>query len=86
MMMSHCLISNEAKGVCIATYHPNETVTINLKGPIIFNQQTGEARQIVPLNAPVNYRSVIPWETNPHLLKKKITPCWSYRENRKKAL
>jgi len=26
-------------------------VTVNLKGPIIFNQQTGKARQIVPLNA-----------------------------------
>lgn len=41
----------EAKLICIATYHANETVTINLKGPIIFNQQTGEARQIVPLNS-----------------------------------
>ena len=41
----------DARVICIATYHPNETVTINLKGPIIFNQQTGEARQIVALNA-----------------------------------
>ena len=41
----------DARVICIATYHPNETVTINLKGPIVFNQQTGEARQIVPLNA-----------------------------------
>ena len=41
----------DAQVICIATYHPNETVTINLKGPIIFNQQTGQARQIVPLNA-----------------------------------
>ncbi len=41
----------QAGVICIATYHLNETVTINLKGPIIFNQQTGEARQIVPLNA-----------------------------------
>ncbi len=41
----------DARVICIATYHPNETVTVNLKGPIIFNQQTGEARQIVPLNA-----------------------------------
>ena len=41
----------DAQVICIATYHPNETVTVNLKGPIIFNQQTGKARQIVPLNA-----------------------------------
>ena len=37
--------------LCIATYHANETVTINLKGPIIYNRQTGDARQVVPLNA-----------------------------------
>ena len=43
--------SKDAKVVCIATYHPNETVTVNLKGPIIYNQHTGEARQVVPLNA-----------------------------------
>ena len=41
----------DAQVICIATYHPNETVTVNLKGPIIFNQKTGKARQIVPLNA-----------------------------------
>ena len=46
-------LQNQADAVviCIATYHPNESVTINLKGPIIYNHQTGEARQIVPLNA-----------------------------------
>jgi len=43
--------TEDAQVICIATYHANETVTINLKGPIIFNQQTGQARQIVPLNA-----------------------------------
>ncbi len=41
----------DAVVTCIATYHPDESVTINLKGPIIYNQKTGEARQIVPLNA-----------------------------------
>lgn len=46
-------LQNQADAVviCIATYHPNESVTINLKGPIIYNHQTGVARQIVPLNA-----------------------------------
>jgi len=46
-------LQNQADAVvtCIATYHPDESVTINLKGPIIYNQKTGEARQIVPLNA-----------------------------------
>ncbi|MSU44151.1 MAG: flagellar assembly protein FliW [Pedosphaera sp.] len=36
----------------IATWHPDETVTINLKGPVIFNKHTGMARQVIPLNAP----------------------------------
>ena len=35
----------------IATYHPDETVTVNLKGPIVYNQVTKAARQIVPRNA-----------------------------------
>ena len=41
----------DAVVLCISTYHLNENVTINLKGPIIYNQLTGEARQVVPLNA-----------------------------------
>ena len=36
----------------IATWHPDETVTINLKGPIIYNKETLLARQVIPLNAP----------------------------------
>ncbi len=36
----------------IATWHPDETVTVNLKGPIIYNKQNGLARQVIPLNAP----------------------------------
>ena len=35
----------------IATYHPDETVTVNLKGPIVYNHVTKAARQIVPRNA-----------------------------------
>ena len=36
----------------IATWHPDETVTVNLKGPIIYNKDTLQARQVIPLNAP----------------------------------
>ena len=35
----------------IATYHPDETVTVNLKGPIVYHKETRVARQVVPLNA-----------------------------------
>ena len=35
----------------IATYHPDETVTVNLKGPIVYNKSTQKARQVVPRNA-----------------------------------
>ena len=35
----------------IATYHVDETVTVNLKGPIVYNTSTKAARQIVPRNA-----------------------------------
>jgi len=42
---------SDAGMLCIATYHPNETVTINLKGPIVYHKETGQARQVVPLNA-----------------------------------
>ncbi|MBL67980.1 MAG: flagellar assembly protein FliW [Verrucomicrobiales bacterium] len=36
----------------IATWHTDETVTVNLKGPIIYNKVTSQARQVIPLNAP----------------------------------
>jgi flagellar assembly factor FliW len=35
----------------IATYHPDETVTVNLKGPIVYHKSTSAARQVVPRNA-----------------------------------
>lgn len=35
----------------IATWHPDESVTVNLKGPIIYNEKTRQARQVVPKNA-----------------------------------
>ena len=41
----------DAVVLSIATYHPDETVTVNLKGPIVYNQVTKAARQIVPRNA-----------------------------------
>ena len=41
----------DAVVLCIATYHPNESVTINLKGPIVYNKKTLQGKQIVPLNA-----------------------------------
>ena len=42
---------SDAGILCIATYHANEKVTINLKGPIVYHKETGRARQVVPLNA-----------------------------------
>lgn len=42
---------SDAGILCIATYHPDEKVTINLKGPIVYHKETGQARQVVPLNA-----------------------------------
>ena len=42
---------SDAGMLCIATYHLNEKVTINLKGPIVYHKETGRARQVVPLNA-----------------------------------
>ena len=46
-------LENSEDGVVlnIATYHPDETVTVNLKGPIVFNKNTSAARQVVPRNA-----------------------------------
>ena len=35
----------------IATYHVDETVTVNLKGPLVYNTTTKAARQVVPRNA-----------------------------------
>ena len=35
----------------IATYHVDETVTVNLKGPLVYNKSTQKARQVVPRNA-----------------------------------
>ena len=35
----------------IATYHVDETVTVNLKGPLVYNTITKVARQLVPRNA-----------------------------------
>ena len=42
---------NDAVVLNIATYHVDETVTVNLKGPIVYNTSTKAARQIVPRNA-----------------------------------
>jgi len=49
---------SEAEVLNIVTLHPNGTMTINLKGPLVFHRTTREACQVVPLNAselPVNY-------------------------------
>ena len=43
--MSQKLILN------IVTYGPNQTMTVNLKGPIIVNRHTMVAKQVVPKNA-----------------------------------
>lgn len=37
----------------IATFHSDASITVNLKGPIIYNKFTHVARQIVPKNASV---------------------------------
>jgi flagellar assembly factor FliW len=42
---------DDAMVLNIATWHPDETVTINLKGPIVYNKDTLQARQVIPLNA-----------------------------------
>jgi len=42
----------------IVTLRPDGSLTVNLKGPIVYNKSTGEARQVVPINAaelPVNF-------------------------------
>ena len=35
----------------IVTYGPNQTMTVNLKGPILINRHTMVAKQVVPINA-----------------------------------
>ena len=35
----------------IVTYGPNQTMTVNLKGPILLNRHTMVAKQVVPINA-----------------------------------
>ena len=42
---------NDAVVLNIATYHVDETVTVNLKGPLVYNTVTKAARQVVPRNA-----------------------------------
>ena len=35
----------------VVTYGPNQTMTVNLKGPILINRHTMVAKQVVPINA-----------------------------------
>jgi flagellar assembly factor FliW len=35
----------------VATFHPDGSITVNLKGPLIYNRNTLVARQVVPKNA-----------------------------------
>ena len=42
---------SEAGILNIAVVRPDGSVTINLKGPIVYNRRTRVARQVVPLNA-----------------------------------
>ena len=35
----------------IATFHPNGAITVNLKGPLVYNRHTLIGRQVVPKNA-----------------------------------
>ena len=35
----------------IATFHPDGSITVNLKGPIVYNRHALIARQVVPKNA-----------------------------------
>jgi len=48
----------EAELLNIVTLCSDGSVTVNLKGPIVYNKRSREARQVVPLNAaelPVNF-------------------------------
>ena len=42
---------NDAVVLNIATYHVDEAVTVNVKGPLVYNTITKAARQVVPRNA-----------------------------------
>ncbi|MBM3832076.1 MAG: flagellar assembly protein FliW [Verrucomicrobia bacterium] len=37
----------------IATFHPDGSITVNLKGPIVYNKYALIARQVVPKNASI---------------------------------
>jgi flagellar assembly factor FliW len=42
----------------IATFFPDGSITVNLKGPVIYNRHTLTARQVIPKNAaalPINH-------------------------------
>ena len=43
--------SEDALILNIVTYGPNQTMTVNLKGPILLNRRTMVAKQVVPKNA-----------------------------------
>jgi flagellar assembly factor FliW len=50
--------ASDAGVLNIVTLRPDGALTVNLKGPIVYNKLTGEARQVVPINAaelPVNF-------------------------------
>lgn len=50
--------ASEAGVINIVTLRRDGSLTVNLKGPIVYNKLTGEARQVVPINAaelPVNF-------------------------------
>ena len=41
----------EAVVLNIATFHPDGSITVNLKGPIVYNKRSLLGRQVVPRNA-----------------------------------
>ena len=50
--------ASDAGVLNIVTLRRDGSLTVNLKGPIVYNKLTGEARQVVPINAaelPVNF-------------------------------
>ena len=50
--------ASDAGVINIVTLRRDGSLTVNLKGPIVYNKLTGEARQVVPINAaelPVNF-------------------------------
>ena len=44
-------VPEDAAVLNIATFHPDGSITVNLKGPIVHNRNTMVARQVVPKNA-----------------------------------